>query len=178
MKKLIKRYTYPVVLIAIYLILSVVYPAFARKAVSSTSSSFVEMLKVLPPIFILLGLMDVWIPREQVIKLIGANSGIKGILFSFLLGSAAAGPLYAAFPVAGIMLKKEASFVNILIFIGAWSTTKIPLLMFESSSLGLKFTVTRLIINLVGIAVIAILINRFIPEKEKQSIYQNAKDNL
>ena len=41
-------------------------------------------------------------------KYTGPGSGIKGALISFILGSAAAGPLYAAFPVAAMMLKKAA----------------------------------------------------------------------
>jgi hypothetical protein len=83
------------------------------------------MLSVLPPIFILLGLLDVWVDRATMMKFTGKGSGLKGVLIAFLLGSAAAGPLYAAFPVAGVMLKKGSSLFNVFIFIGAWSTTKI-----------------------------------------------------
>lgn len=69
-------------------------------------------LAVLSPetIFILLGLLDVWVDRQTMMKYTGKGSGLKVILISFLLGSAAAGPLYAAFPVATVMLKKEAVF--------------------------------------------------------------------
>jgi len=92
----------------------------------------------------------------------GENSGFIGVAIAFFLGSAAAGPLYAAFPVAGILLKKGSKLSNVLIFIGAWSTTKIPLLLFEASSLGWKFMVLRFVINIPGIALIAYLTEKFI----------------
>ena len=82
-----------------------------------TLSNLKEMLLVLPPIFIILGLMDVWVPRERMIKLMGESSGWRGVLIAFLLGSAAAGPLYAAFPVAHVLLKKGASMRNVLILL-------------------------------------------------------------
>ncbi|WP_010243426.1 permease [Acetivibrio cellulolyticus] len=82
------------------------------------------MLSVIPPIFILLGLLDVWVQRETMIRLMGEKSGIIGVTIAFLLGSAIAGLLYAVFPVAGVLLKKGSKFSNVLIFIGAWSTKK------------------------------------------------------
>lgn len=107
----------------------------------------------------------------------GDGSGILGVIIAFLLGSVAAGPLYAAFPVAGVLLKKGAKFSNILIFIGAWSTTKIPLLLMEGQSLGWKFTITRLIINIFGIILIARITDKALNDSEKEEIY-NLSENI
>jgi len=148
----------------------------ATKAIGITAYSIKEMLLVLPPIFIMLGLLDVWVPRETMMKYMGENSGLKGILLAFFIGSAAAGPLYGAFPIAAVFMKKGVKFSNILIFIGAWSTTKIPMFMFEVASLGLKFAVTRLLINIPGIIIIAIALSAFLSKKEVESIYQNAEN--
>ncbi|MPM71975.1 hypothetical protein SDC9_118947 [bioreactor metagenome] len=130
------------------------------------------MLSVLPPIFVLLGLLDVWVDRVTMMKYTGKGSGFKGVLIAFLLGSAAAGPLYAAFPFAGVMLKKGSSLMNVLIFIGAWSTTKIPLLAFEAASMGPVFTLTRFALSLVGIPLIAFLTERSLGEKQLKELYQ------
>jgi len=126
---------------------------------------------VLPPIFILLGLLDAWVPREAMIRFMGEHSGIKGILLAFLLGSAAAGPLYAAFPIAAVLMKKGAGFGNVMIFIGAWSTTKIPQLLFEISALGARFMVTRLLVDICGIIIIARIISSMVNKDEQQEIY-------
>ena len=80
---------------------------------------------------------------------------MRGCLLAFFLGSAAAGPLYAAFPMAGVLLKKGAGLFNVFLFIGAWATTKIPLIMFETATLGFRFMALRLACNIIGIIVIA-----------------------
>ena len=128
------------------------------------------MLSVLPPIFILLGLLDVWVDRATMVKYTGKGSGFKGALIAFLLGSAAAGPLYAAFPFAGVMLKKGSSIRNVLIFIGAWSTTKIPLLAFEAASMGVPFMLIRLGLSIVGIPLIAYVTEKSLGKKQLDEI--------
>lgn len=133
------------------------------------------MFFVIPPIFLLLGLLDVWVPRTTMVKYMGEGSGLKGILLAFLIGSAAAGPLYGAFPVAAVFMKKGVKFLNLMVFIGAWSTTKIPMLMFEIESLGLKFALTRLAIDIPGIILIAFLLTKLISKREKEEIYKNSE---
>jgi len=130
------------------------------------------MLSFLPPIFVLLGLLDVWLDRATMIKYTGPGSGLKGMLLAFFLGSAAAGPLYAAFPVAVLMLKKGSSIFNVLIFIGAWSTTKIPLLTFEAASLGWSFMLLRFILNIGGILAIAYIGYRALSPSEQAALYE------
>ena len=105
-------------------------------------------------------------------KYTGKNSGLKGVLIAFLLGSAAAGPLYAAFPIAGIMLKKGSSLFNVFVFIGAWSTTKIPMLTFEAASLGIKFTIMRLILSVMGIVIIAGATEKLLNQEQQEKIYE------
>jgi uncharacterized membrane protein YraQ (UPF0718 family) len=134
-----------------------------------------EMLLVIPPIFILLGLLDVWVPKQTMVKFMGKGSRLKGILLSLLIGSAAAGPLYGAFPVAAVFMKKGVTFPNILIFIGAWSTTKIPMILFEFSALGAPFALTRLLIDIPGIIIIAFLLQKLIGRDEIEAIYEKAR---
>ncbi|MGE5630733.1 MAG: permease [Caulobacteraceae bacterium] len=174
MIKIVKRYGFFLVLAAINIGLILVYPDVGRKSLKITWNNTSEMLTVIPPIFILLGLLDVWVDREVMIRLMGEKSGFVGVIIAFILGSAAAGPLYAAFPIAGVLLKKGSKFSNVLIFIGSWSTTKIPMLLFEASSMGWRFMLARFIIDLPGIAFIAYVIEKLLNNNEKQYIYDNA----
>lgn len=174
MMNLMKRYWFFLVLLGVNLVVLAVAPAIGQKSFGITWSNALEMLTVIPPIFVLLGLLDVWVERETMIKLMGDKSGLLGVIFAFVLGSAAAGPLYAAFPIAGVLLKKGSKFSNVLIFLGAWSTTKIPMLLFEASSMGWKFMLTRFLINIPGILLIAYITEKLLNEKEKQFIYENA----
>lgn len=172
--KFVKRYRFFIILAAINIGILIVYPAIGQKSLKITWSNALEMLSIIPPVFVLLGLLDVWVQRETMIKLMGDKSGLVGMGLAFFLGSAAAGPLYAAFPIAGVLLKKGSSFFNILVFIGAWSTTKIPMLMFEASSMGWKFMLTRFVINIPGIILIAYATEKLLSNKEKELIYNNS----
>ncbi|WP_294707611.1 permease [uncultured Fusobacterium sp.] len=175
-KKFLNRYKFFVILLIINLILLFVAPEIGKKSFKITYDNLLEMLGVIPPIFILLGVLDVWLKKETMIKYMGKGSGIKGLLLSFVIGATAAGPLYAAFPVAGILLKKGTSIFNVLIFIGAWSTMKIPLLIFESTALGYNFSMLRLGINIIGIPLIALIINLFLKEQDREEIYKLAQE--
>ncbi len=171
----LKRYRNFLILLAITIIAVVVRPDFGKSAVNITALSLREMMMILPPVFILLGLLDVWVPRETIIRLMGEGSGVKGIILAFIIGSAAAGPLYAAFPVAAVLMKKGVRFTNILIFIGAWSTTKIPMFLFEMASLGSLFAITRLLVNIPGIIIIAYILEKLTHEDQRREIYENAR---
>lgn len=178
MKKIavvIKRYRFFLVAAAAVGLLTLMDRQRGVSALSLSAFQLQQMVLVIPPIFLLLGLLDVWVPKTTMVKYMGEGSGLKGILLAFFIGSAAAGPLYAAFPVAAIFMKKGVKFSNLLIFIGAWSTMKIPMLLFEMQSLGVRFTLTRLLINIPGILVIAFILAGLISPKEVKKIYQNVE---
>ncbi|RPH40096.1 MAG: permease [Desulfobulbaceae bacterium] len=175
MKILLRRYRFFLCATAACVLFLLLLPAYRNKAIEVIVFQTETMLLVIPPIFILLGLLDVWVPREQMMRFMGPGSGLKGTVFAFLLGSFAAGPLYAAFPVAAILMKKGASFNNIIVFIGAWSTTKIPMLLFESSALGLRFALSRLAIDIFGIIIISLLMKALLPTAEIERLYKQAE---
>ncbi|NLD02345.1 MAG: permease [Clostridiales bacterium] len=172
MMKMISRYKVFLLLALANIIIGLIMPGIGLKSLDLTRANLLEMMSVIPPIFILLGLLDVWVDRSTMIRLTGNGSGLKGVLIAFLMGSAAAGPLYAAFPVAGMMLKKGSSLMNVFIFIGAWSTTKIPMLTFEAASLGLPFTLTRLALSVIGILAIALISQKSLNPEQKEELYK------
>ncbi|HHV79568.1 MAG TPA: hypothetical protein GXX40_08185 [Firmicutes bacterium] len=100
--KLYERYKFPLAMLAITVAVCLFKPDKIVAIVGNTTANFTEMLCILPPIFVLLGLMDVWVPRETFVKYMGSNSGIVGAMLAILLGAFAAGPLYGAFPVASM----------------------------------------------------------------------------
>ncbi len=173
MKKIMKKYRLFFAVTAAMAIITLVNADFGKESLSVSMFSLTEMLSIIPPIFILLGLLDVWVPRETMVKYMGETSGLKGIIIAFVLGSAAAGPLYGAFPAAAVFLRKGAGFRNVFIFIGAWSTTKIPMFLFEYNALGSLFAVTRLLVDIPGIIIIAILLSRLLSQRDKEKILEN-----
>lgn len=175
MKKIVKRYRVFLIVLAIMLVITLFNYDLGINAFGVTGYSLKEMILVIPPVFVLLGLLDIWVPRETMIKYMGEGSGLKGIILAFFIGSAAAGPLYGAFPIAAVFMKKGVKFSNIMIFIGAWSTTKIPMFLFEMASMGAKFAITRLLIDIPGIIIIAFILSAVMKEDEIKKIYENAE---
>jgi len=123
------------------------------------------MILFLPLMFILIGLFDVWIPREKIEKHIGEDSGWKGTLLVILLASLQAGPLYGAFPFAYILWKKGCNIRNIFIYLGAFSTIKIPMITFEIGFLGLKFSLLRTLITLPVFIIIGYIMEWYLKDK-------------
>jgi len=171
MKYFVKRYKMFLIVLVLMGIFFIFDRNLGRMAFEKAGFTVKEMLLVIPPIFVLLGLLDVWIPRETMMRFMGEESGLKGVLLAFLLGSAAAGPLYGAFPVASVFMRKGVKFSNILVFIGAWSTTKIPLVLFEVEAMGVKFALTRLALNIPGILIIAWTLSALLSDRQIQEIY-------
>lgn len=173
--RFLRKYTLAITMAVIVLIMYFINKETGIKALNITLTNTKEMLSFLPPIFILVGLLDVWVPKETMIRFMGQDSGLKGIGIAFILGSAAAGPLYAAFPIAALLLRKGARLAYVLFFLGAWSSTKLPLLLYETASLGLKFTIIHVGVSIPAFIMIAFLIEKLTNKNSLESIYEKAK---
>ncbi len=147
-------------------------------ALSGAADHLGTMVTLLPPVFVLLGLLDVWVEREKVTRLLGEKSGGASALVALVLGSVAAGPIHAAFPVAAALLRKGSTLANALVFVGAWSATKVPLLLFEMSAMGWRITLSRLIIDVPGLLAVAWLTDKTVTRRERRLIQDGARDPL
>lgn len=168
LKFILNRYKFVIIWVIICIIIYICNNRFGVNIFQNTKSSIIQMLEVLPPIMILLGLMDVWIPREYMMKYMGENSGFLGIILSILIASFAAGPMYAAFPFTAVLLQKGVKFSNIMIFLNSWCVIKISTLLFEIGALGYQFTLLRLLIDLPGVIVMAYIIDYILNRKSSK----------
>jgi len=130
---------------------------------------FFEMLLFLPCMFVLIGLVDAWLPRSIIEPYIGKSSGFKGSFWIILFAMLQAGPLYGAFPVSVLLWEKGASIRNIFLYLGAFSTLKIPMLTFETGFMGWQFTLLRTLVTLPLFVLIAFLME-FILKKTNFSV--------
>lgn len=164
MKK-IKKYILPIAFITFIGLSNLLSFAIGKQIGENFWIFLKEMILFLPLMFILIGLFDIWVPREKIEKHIGADSGWKGTGLVILLASLQAGPLYGAFPFAYILWKKGCSIKNIFIYIGAFATIKIPMLTFEIGFLGLKFSLLRTLITLPVFIVIGFIMEWYLKNK-------------
>ncbi|WP_142342790.1 permease [Bacillus wiedmannii] len=159
--KELKRYRFFFILLLGLFALTFINQSLGWSALQLTGNSILDMLFLLPPVLIFVGLLDQWVKKETLMKYMGEKSGIYGILFSLLLGGIAAGPLYVAFPIAALLLKKGASIRYIVFFLGVWTTAKLPILVYEFSSFGATFTLIHIGFGLVFFYVMGVLFERF-----------------
>jgi len=173
--ELLKRYRLFAVLLLVNFGILAFMPEMGLRSFQLMGKNVVEMLVFIPPIFVMLGLLDVWVERETLMRFMGPGSGFRGGVLAFVVGSMAAGPLYMAFPIAAMLIRKGASFLNVFMFIGAWATTKVPMLLFEASSLGLRYTLVRLVLNVCGIIAIGWVLRGVLTSEEAAAIQAKAE---
>ncbi len=106
-----------------------------------------DLIKMLPFIFILIGLFDVWVKKETVEKHLGEGGSLAGYLWVILLAGTTVGGLYMAFPVAATLRKKGARISIIFAYLSAASSARVTMSFFEASFVGIKFTLIRLLIT-------------------------------
>ncbi len=134
---------------AFFVIISLISGFSPGKEIGANFVSFSdEMLKLLPPAFILIGLFEVWVKKETVEKHFGEDSGFKGYLWAVLLAGTTVGGLYVAFPVAYSLFSKGAKLSIIFTYVGASAICRVPMTIFEASFMGIKFTIIRLLVSL------------------------------
>lgn len=153
----------------VYLIIAFTLPHRARTSAQVSLSYLKEMALIMPPIFMLMGLLEVWIPRDKIREWLGQHSGFKGAVISVLLGTLPTGPVYVAFPLAAYLLGQGASVSNIILFLGSWAALKIPQMMMEVSFLGLPFAAVRFVLTLIFLVIMGQVmeaLNRRFPESK------------
>lgn len=124
--------------------------------VTSIKNSFYyirEMLLIMPVVFVLTALLDLWVPKDKIIKYLGGEAKLRGVILSFVLGSISAGPIYAAFPLCVMLRRKGASIRNLVIILSSWAVIKVPMLLNEMKFLGIKFMAIRWVLTVIAIAV-------------------------
>jgi uncharacterized membrane protein YraQ (UPF0718 family) len=158
-----KKYSLVLVVLTVNALLSLWQPAMAGHSLTNSLHFLTEVLLILPPVMVLMGLLDAWVPRDLVEANLGPDAGVRGPAWAILLGTAAAGPLYAAFPIALSLLNKGARLANVVIFLGTWGAVKIPMIIIESTFIGMRFALLRLAFTLPCVLVIGLLMEKIIP---------------
>jgi uncharacterized membrane protein YraQ (UPF0718 family) len=165
-KKFIKRWLFLIIGVLGWLGLLIFRREDAWHTLSIAGGFLLEMAQILPPVTLLSAVTAVWMPKETVIALLGHASGIKGKLLSLFIGTVAAGPVYAAFPLCTVLLAKGASVSNVTLILGAWAVIKLPMVLIEMKYLGFAFTGIRYAVALPLILLTSLLMEKLVPHPE------------
>jgi len=155
-----------IVLYFIFIVASFVMNFQPGKQIGLNFTIFaIEMLKILPCAFILIGLFEVWVKKEKVEKHLGKGSGMMSYFWVILLAGTTVGGLYVAFPVAYSLFKKGAKLSVIFTYLGASGICRIPMTIFEASFMGIKFSIIRLLVSIPLVIFSSILLGNYLENK-------------
>jgi uncharacterized membrane protein YraQ (UPF0718 family) len=137
------------------------------KLIGANFFSFsIEMLKILPCAFILIGLFEEWVKRKTVEKHLGTESGFQGYLWTILLAGTTVGGLYVAFPIAYTLHSKGAKLSIIFTYIGASAICRVPMTIFEASFMGIKFSIIRVLASVPLVIATSILLGTYLTKRK------------
>lgn len=162
LKEQIKNNKFFILVLLAYIVMFIVRPRMGVSAVRHSGFFIKEMLLIMPVIFILTALLDLWVPKEKILQYLGRESGLKGLILSFVIGSVSAGPLYAAFPMCIMLYNKGASLRNLVVILSSWAVIKIPMLLNELRFLGFRFMAVRWILTVLAIVIFSRITARIV----------------
>ena len=131
-------------------------PEKSRKALGAGAKSFTGILPTLIAVFGLVGLFDVFVPPALIERWMGSSSGVLSLVVGTGLGSIAAGPPAAAYPIAATLLKGGASTPAVAAFIVSWVLVGFVSLPMESKVFGVRFAVLRNGLSMLAAALIGL----------------------
>jgi len=124
-----------------------------------------SMLQILPFAFILIGLFEVWVKQETIVKHFGESSGLRGHLLAILLAGTTIGGIHIALPVSYSLFNKGAKLSVIFTYLGASAICRIPMTILEASFLGIKYTIIRYTVSLPLIVIASTLLGNYLTKK-------------
>lgn len=108
--------------------------------------------------FILAGMIGKVLPRDLMIRLLGEESGMRGLITGTIAGAITPGGPFVQFPIVAALLKSGAGVAPLMAYISAWSLLGINrFLIYEVNMLGWKLATFRMAICLVFPIIIGIL---------------------
>ncbi len=110
---------------------------------------FLEILPLLIFAFIIAGMVQVLIPKEFILKYLGAEAGFKGILIGCIAGGLTPGGPYVSFPIVASIWKSGAGIGTVVAYVTAWSLWAVGRLPYEISLIGPKFALIRFLSTLI-----------------------------
>jgi len=125
-----------------YLFVTVTRPSSAGKGALLGLQTFGELAATLVTVFVIVGLFQVWVSDEFVMKHLGESSGLKGLALGAGLGTIIHGPLVGVFPLLKALLAKGARTGVIVAIVSTWAI-KLPMIPLELRLFGWKFTLLR-----------------------------------
>lgn len=120
-----------------------------------------NLLPLLLTILFIVGFGETLLPRELVVRLLGENSGWRGILVACGLGAITPGGPFVSYPLVATLYKAGAGLGPLVAYTTAWSLWALSRLPLEISLVGVRLTSIRLLATLVFPPLSGLIVNLF-----------------
>ncbi len=177
MKKLLRdALLYIIVTLVIWGIVAIVSPAKRLLVGEVAYNAFMKAIEIIIAVFIIIGLIQVWVGPQTLSRLLGKEAGWKGLALASTVPLFIGGSLFTVFPLLKTLRDKGASIACVMAFIAAWGG-KVPLLPLEIEFLSWKFAVLRICL-VIPFAIIIGLMSQFILDKLQGMPEDNTRQTI
>ena len=135
-----------------------------RKTLAGLKKGYKMFLGILPMLLNMLILVSIalyLVPKETLVRWLGANSGAAGYAIAAVIGSIALIPGFVAFPLAAMLLKSGAGYAVVAVFVTTLMMVGIFTLPLEIKYFGKNAAILRNVLSLAGALLIGLLIRIF-----------------
>lgn len=114
-----------------------------KMALKKAWKAFENILPQFLAILVIIGLAFAVLSPETITKLLGANSGVWGVLVASFIGSITLIPGFVAFPLAAALLKSGAGYMQIAAFVSTLMMVGVVTMPLEIKTFGKRATLVR-----------------------------------
>jgi len=98
--------------------------------------------------FVLAGFIQVLLPKELIMRWMGAKSGFRGILIASVVGLITPGGAIIAFPLLAALFKLGAGYGPLVAYLTSWELLSLyRAAVWDIPFMGMKFTVLRFAVS-------------------------------
>lgn len=154
----------PLVAVALYARAFAASPEGAGQALAIGARTLASVLPIVVAVFGLVGLIQVWLSRDLVARLLGREGGFRALFIAAACGTVLIGPAYIIFPLLMSIRRQGARWAVITIVLATYAV-KVQMLPLEIEFLGWTFSLSRSLLTILaaiplGLAVEAIMERR------------------
>lgn len=135
-------------------------PDRAFHALKSGGSILISVVLLIAAVMGLVGLVQVWISRDAVARLLGDDSGPQALIIAAVCGTLLIGPPYIIFPLLMTIRQQGARWAVVTIVLAAYAV-KLPMIPLEVGFLGWPFSLGRSCLTLLFAIPTGLIVERF-----------------
>ena len=130
-----------------------------KESLKEAKNLFLAVIPLLLCAFIIVGFINVLIPEQALLSLLGEESGWKGLVIGPLIGALVQGGPYAFFPLFAALFRDSISIGAAIAMITAWGMINVGHLPYEFTFLGSRFVILKYAIYIAVPTLVGLLAN-------------------